>query len=375
MLPGNRMHPDKPLTQRALAPEEHTLSQFDSVDVLSISNLHCKYGNTEVVKSASFSLHSGEIGCLLGPSGCGKTTILRTIAGFQEIDQGDIKVDGQIIASNNKLLPPEKRNVGMVFQDYALFPHLSVLENVMFGLKNKSVESEQRALDMLATVKLEALANRYPHELSGGQQQRIALARALAPKPKLILLDEPFSNLDTELRRTLSLEVRDILKEQNTSAILVTHDQEEAFTVADKIGIMMNGQIQQWGTPYDLYHEPLNRNIASFIGKGSFLPAQVETAHSVSCELGVATSAQPLLHPEGAVVDVLVRPEDIVSDKDSALVVKITEKHFWGASCYYGLELPSKQLISTVLSSHLNFEVGDHIGIRFDADHLVTFSR
>ena len=220
------MHADKPLTQRALTPEEHTHSQFDTIDVLTISDLHCSYGNTKVVSSANISLNSGEIGCLLGPSGCGKTTILRAIAGFQGIDQGDIKVDGHLIANSLKQSPPEKRNVGMVFQDYALFPHLTVLENVMFGLNKKQASSEQRALDMLETVQLEQLANRYPHELSGGQQQRIALARALAPKPKLILLDEPFSNLDTELRRTLSLEVRDILKAQNTSAILVTHYQE-----------------------------------------------------------------------------------------------------------------------------------------------------
>lgn len=369
------MHASKSPVQRTLAVEEHLNSSFSTTDVLSVTDLHCKYEKTPVVKSTSFALHPGEIGCLLGPSGCGKTTILRAIAGFQPIDQGEIKVDGNLIASQTHAQPPEKRSVGMVFQDYALFPHLSVLENVMFGLNRKDKNSQETAFNMLEIVQLKHLSERYPHELSGGQQQRIALARALAPSPKLILLDEPFSNLDTELRRSLSLEVREILKAQNTSAILVTHDQEEAFTVADKIGIMMDGKIQQWGSPYDLYHEPANRQIASFIGKGSLLPARVETSHTVSSELGMASSAHPLMHQTGEEVDLLVRPEDIVASPDSPLMAQITKKHFLGASCFYELKLPSGQQISTVLSSHLNFELGDQIGIRFAADHIVTFNK
>jgi iron(III) transport system ATP-binding protein len=347
---------------------------LESHHVLSIHDLFCSYDQTPVVKSANFHLKPGEIGCLLGPSGCGKTTILRAIAGFQAISNGEIKVDEKLIANNQKQLPPEKRSVGMVFQDYALFPHLSVLDNVQFGLSRKNENSETRAMEMLETVQLDHLANRFPHELSGGQQQRVALARALAPQPKLILLDEPFSNLDTELRRSLSLEVRDILKAQNTSAILVTHDQEEAFTVADKIGVMMNGRIQQWGTPYDLYHEPVSREIASFIGKGSFIPAKIESTHNISSELGLSNSEHPLLHNIGEEVDLLVRPEDIVCAMDSPLTAEVTEKHFWGASCFYGLKLPSGRMVSTVLSSHLNFSIGDQIGIRFAADHVVTFS-
>lgn len=369
------MHASKSPVERKLAVEEHLDSSFSTTDVLSISNLHCKYEKTPVVQSASFTLHPGEIGCLLGPSGCGKTTILRTIAGFQSIDQGEIKVDGKLIASPTHSQPPEKRSVGMVFQDYALFPHLSVLDNVLFGLNKKDKNAESKALEMLDIVQLKELANRFPHELSGGQQQRIALARALAPSPKLILLDEPFSNLDTELRRSLSLEVREILKAQNTSAILVTHDQEEAFTVADKIGIMMKGKIQQWGTPYDLYHEPANRQIASFIGKGCLIPAKIESSHGVSSELGLASSPHPLLHSAGEDVDLLVRPEDIVFASDSPLHAKVTQKHFLGASCFYDLELPSKQRVSTLLSSHLNFEVGDRVGIRFSADHIITFAK
>jgi iron(III) transport system ATP-binding protein len=367
------MHASKSPVERTLAAEEHLNSSFSTVDVLTVNALHCSYEATPVVKATSFSLHPGEIGCLLGPSGCGKTTILRALAGFQPIDQGEIKVDGKVIASQTQSLPPEKRSVGMVFQDYALFPHLTVLDNVMFGLNRKDRDSETKALNMLDIVQLKHLSERYPHELSGGQQQRIALARALAPSPKLILLDEPFSNLDTELRRSLSLEVRDILKAQNTSAILVTHDQEEAFTVADKIGIMMDGKIQQWGSPYDLYHEPANRQIASFIGKGSLLPATVESSHSVSSELGLATSTHPLMHQPGETVDLLVRPEDIVASAGSPLKAKITKKHFLGASCFYELILPSGHLISTILSSHLNFELGDHIGISFAADHIFTF--
>lgn len=369
------MHASPSPIQGSLTIEAHLNIGLSTTDVLSVTDLHCKYETNHIVKSTSFTLHPGEIGCLLGPSGCGKTTILRAIAGFQAIAQGEIKVDGKLIANQKHAQPPEKRSVGMVFQDYALFPHLSVLENVMFGLNRKDKNAQQKAFNMLEIVQLKHLSERYPHELSGGQQQRIALARALAPSPKLILLDEPFSNLDTELRRSLSLEVREILKAQNTSAILVTHDQEEAFTVADKIGVMMDGKIQQWGSPYDLYHEPANRQIASFIGKGSLLPARVESGHTVSSELGMATSVHPLIHKTGEEVDLLVRPEDIVASQDSPLMAEITKKHFLGASCFYELKLPSGELVSTVLSSHLNFELGDNIGIRFAADHIVTFTK
>jgi iron(III) transport system ATP-binding protein len=364
--------------------DEFKLSQIQataSIDssttksLLELSTISCAYEGNQVVKSASFKLQEGEIGCLLGPSGCGKTTILRTIAGFHQPFEGNIHLNQQCIASSSTSLPPEQRKIGMVFQDYALFPHLNVLKNVMFGLDSKDKAAKARAMEVLELVKLEALADRFPYELSGGQQQRVALARALAPSPSLILLDEPFSNLDTELRRALSLEVRHILKKQNTSAILVTHDQEEAFSMADKIGVMQSGEIAQWDTPFELYHKPNTREIASFIGKGCLINAKVESNKGLTSELGQHVTDSALPHSINDHVDLLVRPEDIVTDRQSALFAKVISKNFLGASSYYDLQLESGTIIPTILSSHEDFMINDQVPIRFAADHLITFSK
>lgn len=221
--------------------------------LLSVNNINCRYGDKVIINDLSFAVESGQIACLLGPSGCGKTTALRAIAGFEKIYAGSIELDGNCLSDSHQILPPELRQVGMVFQDYALFPHLNIQDNIAFGL-HKLSKDEQRSIvaQLLTLVKLEDHATYYPHQLSGGQQQRVALARALAPKPKVLLMDEPFSNLDTDLRRSLSLEVREILKQRNTSAILVTHDNTEAFNMADKVGIMSNGKLQQWGNTEEI---------------------------------------------------------------------------------------------------------------------------
>ncbi|HSD59639.1 MAG TPA: ABC transporter ATP-binding protein, partial [Burkholderiales bacterium] len=255
--------------------------------VLELRGISHAYGKQTVVQSLSLSLGRGTIGCLLGPSGCGKTTVLRCIAGFERVAAGEIRLSGQAVASPTLYLPPEKRRVGMVFQDYALFPHLSVSENVAFGLHGMPRAGRRaRVEELLAVVRLAEAARKYPHELSGGQQQRVALARALAPRPDLLLLDEPFSNLDVDLRERLSLEVRDILKSQNATAILVTHDQHEAFAIADEIGIMHGGEIQQWDSAYNLYHKPVNRFVADFVGQGVFLEGRVLNPRQVEIELG-----------------------------------------------------------------------------------------
>ena len=223
--------------------------------LLELEHVSHSYGSQPVLRDLSCALERGSIGCLLGPSGCGKTTVLRAIAGFEPVQQGEIRIGGAVVSSRSVHLPPERRRIGMVFQDYALFPHLTVAENVGFGLqKSVAAARRERVEELLVTVGLAGAGAKYPHELSGGQQQRVALARALAPRPDLLLLDEPFSNLDIELRERLSLEVREILKRSGISAILVTHDQHEAFAVADEIGIMHEGRIQQWDTPYNLYH-------------------------------------------------------------------------------------------------------------------------
>jgi iron(III) transport system ATP-binding protein len=326
------------------------------------------------VQDISFELAQGEIACLLGPSGCGKTTLLRAIAGFLSPHLGEIWLKSTIASTPGKVLSPEKRNVGVVFQDYALFPHLTVQKNIEFGLHKQSPASRlTRSTELLKLIGLSDLAGRYPHELSGGQQQRVALARALAPKPTLILLDEPFSNLDVELKERLTFEVREILKAENMSAILVTHDQHEAFSMADRIGVMDKGRLQQWGSPYSLYHEPNSRMVADFIGQGVFLPG-IKTKTGIHFELGdvaVPKAEGPTLDT----FDLLVRPDDIIHDDASELQAKVVRKSFRGADFLYTLELESGSKIMALVPSHHNHAIGEPIGIKLELDHVITFDR
>ena len=239
---------------------------------LEIDSIRRSFGGTPVLRDISFALAPGTIGCLLGPSGCGKTTLLRIIAGFEAADAGRVLADGCALTAPGVQLAPHARRIGMVFQDHALFPHLDVLANVAFGLHDQPAkERRARALELIDAVGLAGLAARRPHELSGGQQQRVELARALAPGPQLLLLDEPLSSLDAELRRQLGAELRQILKRYGTTALLVTHDQQEAFAIADEVGVMRDGLIEQWATPYDLYHRPATRFVAEFVGSGTFV--------------------------------------------------------------------------------------------------------
>lgn len=334
----------------------------------------------EIVHGLSFALTRGEIGCLLGPSGCGKTTVLRAIAGFEAVQGGRITLGGRELSRPGYTAPPETRQVGVVFQDYALFPHLSVWDNIGFGLR-KLIRSERKArIDkLLSLVGLTSHARQYPHELSGGQQQRVALARALAPRPDLLLLDEPFSNLDVDLRERLALEVRDILKELGTTAILVTHDQHEAFAIADHIGVMQNGQIMQWDNAYNLYHRPGNRFVADFIGQGIFAPGTIDLpTQQVTIELGrlplwqgvdVCTPDQKNVRE----VDVLLRADDVIHDDASPLRAEVVRKAFRGAEFLYTLKLPSGQKLLALVPSHHDHAIGEKIGIRLGADHVVTF--
>ena len=237
--------------------------------ILNVADLYLSFGRTAVLQGFGFDLEAGEIACLLGHSGCGKTTALRAVAGFEQPERGRIALQERTLSDGRLFVPPHLRRIGMVFQDYALFPHLNVADNIAFGLSGHSAEARKaRVAELLALIGLPDYGGHYPHQLSGGQQQRVALARALAPKPELVLLDEPFSNLDADLRTRLSKEVRSLLKQENTSALLVTHDQQEAFAMADKIGIMADGRLQQWDTPYNLYHNPATPAIAGYIGHG-----------------------------------------------------------------------------------------------------------
>ncbi len=347
-----------------------------TLPLLAISGLRHAYGSNVVIKGLSFSLNKGTIGCLLGASGCGKTTVLRCIAGFEPVQAGEIWLNGHLVSRRGVLVSTEARHVGMVFQDYALFPHLTVAENVAFGLRDGDRAARaHRVNEVLEIVRLTELRDHYPDELSGGQQQRVALARALAPRPDLLLLDEPFSNLDVELRARLSVEVREILKEQNTTAILVTHDQHEAFNLADEIGLMRDGVIEQWDTPYRLYHEPASRFVADFIGQGMFLPGTVLGDNRVRLELGVFHGSIPRDWPQGTVVDVLLRPDDILHDDASPLQAQVLHKAFRGAEFLYTLQLSGGGRVMSLVPSHHNHAIGEKIGIRLEIDHLVAFRR
>ncbi len=348
---------------------------------LELKSIACQYpaqgktSDTQVVENLDLTLNEGEIACLLGPSGCGKTTVLRAIAGFHNLHAGEIRLSQQMLSSALTTLAPEHRKIGLVFQDYALFPHLSVKDNIIFGL-HKQPKAQQMATceEMLALVQLQQLAERFPHELSGGQQQRVALARALAAKPSLLLLDEPFSNLDVELRRTLALEVRNILKQQQITAIMVTHDQEEAFAFSDVIGVMYGGKLHQWDSPYNLYHQPNSRFVASFIGQGVFLSGRLRE-HHIETELGLIAKNGVNDWPHCGEVDLLVRPDDVIFDEHSEIAGQVSGKVFAGTSTLYTLHLGSGSKLLASFPSHLDYAIGQQIPLSLNLQHLIGFPK
>jgi len=365
------------------APPNRPLS---ALAVNDLSVVFARDGRPQrVLDGLSFTLAPGEIGCLLGASGCGKSTALRAIAGFVRPERGLIEIDGRTVVGPAEWVPPEARATGVVFQDYALFPHLDIAANVAFGLRGRSTaERAARVNEMLSLVGLDAMQHRFPHELSGGQQQRVALARALAPAPSLLLLDEPFSSLDPELRERLALELRELLKAAAITTLLVTHDQHEAFAMADSVGVMIDGRVAQWDTPYRLYHRPASREVADFVGHGAFLPGRVRQAEGepqIEIELGTLpilaqadqAIASAVAAPSGEVT-VLLRPDDVVHDDASPVHAQVIRKAFRGAQFLYTLRLPSGATLLALVPSHHDHPVGETIGIRFDADHIVTFA-
>ena len=342
--------------------------------LLELDKISCSYDGHSVVENLSLHLASGMICSLLGPSGCGKTTVLRAIAGFESLVAGEIRLDGDAISTSREMLPPEKRQLGMVFQDYALFPHLKLSENITFGLKGHSASSQRKESErLLEVVGLSGYGNRYPHELSGGQQQRVALARALAPKPKLLLLDEPFSNLDVELRERLATDVRDILKDQGAAAIFVTHDQHEAFVMGERIGVMNQGTILQWDTPFNLYHEPAERFVADFIGQGRFLSGRLVEPDTVETAYGIITGNRAYGWPRGSRVDILVRPDDVQLIEQNDNKASISNRAFRGAETLYTIKLADGGELLSIMPSRYDFAVGQQIGFKFNLDHLVLF--
>lgn len=327
------------------------------------------------VQSVSLTVQPGDLLSLLGPSGCGKTTLLRLIAGFEQPQTGSIEIAEQVVSGSGQWMPPEKRGVGMVFQDYALFPHLTVGQNIAFGLTRKpNALIQQRLKETIALVGLEGLIDRYPHQLSGGQQQRVALARALAPHPFLVLLDEPLSNLDVQVRLRLRQELRDILKAAGTSAVLVTHDQEEALSISDVVAVMRQGCLEQVGTPEMLYRAPTSRFVAEFVTQANFLPAQ-RYGSDWKTELGVVSAdCVVAAHPgldllTSAHVDLMLRQEDLYvsphsqSNANTNATAIICDCQFLGREYRYSVQLAAGQKLAVRASAERCLPVNTSVGV------------
>ena len=325
------------------------------------------FGATVAVRDAHLCVERGEVVALLGPSGCGKTTLLRLIAGFEEPQAGTVSVAGERVAGAGAWVPPERRRVGMVFQDYALFPHLTVAENVGFGLRRR--ERGERVPMLLALVGLCGLGHRFPHQLSGGQQQRVALARALAPAPELVLLDEPWSNVDPHLRTELRQELSAILRPLGVTVVLVTHDREEAFSLADRIALMRDGTVVQEGAPEELYLRPSSRWVAEFVGAGNFLHGRVEAGRVVT-PLGSFPANGAAGRP--GPVEVLVRPELLELSADPAGPAEVVGREFRGHDVFYRVLLDGVELVSHRPSTEV-VALGSRVRIRLHAGHVPIF--
>jgi iron(III) transport system ATP-binding protein len=318
-------------------------------------DLHKAFGPVQAVAGADLTLERGCFLALLGPSGCGKTTMLRLLAGFEQPDAGAIEIAGRRVADHGFSLPPERRRVGMVFQDYALFPHLDVAKNIAFGVP-RGPERGARIKEALQLVGMDGYQARMPHELSGGQQQRVALARALAPRPDLVLLDEPFSNLDASLRAQVRAEARQILSAAGASVVMVTHDQEEALSLADSVAVMQRGRILQVAPPVELYERPATRAVAAFIGDANFLPGRAE-GDRVACELG----RLPLADPARGPVDVLIRPEAVALQPAAAGGARVIRREFFGHDQLVVLRLPSGAELRARLDPRQRFLAGETV--------------
>jgi iron(III) transport system ATP-binding protein len=331
--------------------------------ILHLKGITKQFSQTTIpaVETVTLTLPQGDLLGLLGPSGCGKTTLLRLIAGFEQPQDGTIEIADRTVAGGSYSVAPEQRDVGMVFQDYALFPHLTVAKNVAFGLHNlrkqPTFNIKKRTAEAIALVGLEGLENRYPHELSGGQQQRVALARAIAPQPALVLLDEPLSNLDVQVRLRLRQEVREILKATGTSGVFVTHDQEEALSISDWVAVMRQGRLEQFGTPENVYTEPASRFVAEFVTQANFLPAQ-RRGQLWETEIGCFDVRSQESFDRG---EVMIRQEDLILKPDDDATVVIRDRQFLGREHCYSLLTPSGQKLQARTTSSTALPVGTKV--------------
>ncbi len=338
---------------------------------LSINHLTCKYDQQVILESLSLKVEQGEIVCLLGASGCGKTTLLKAIAGLLPLSSGSISLRHQTLDDGRDWLPPEQRNIGMIFQDYALFPHLTVAENVGFGLTDvKPNLRTDKVNEMLHLVHLQDFAQRYPHQLSGGQQQRVAIARSLAYKPDLLLLDEPFSNIDTQVRHELIAEIRRLFKQQGVTAIFVTHSREEAFAFADKMAVMNHGVIEQYGTASELYYHPSSKFVADFLGGGSYLAARRISESEYQTQLGcIPAKAQHNIDLNQA-CELLLRPQHLVLEAVNNSDIHVLEQQFMGDHCRYVINASGSQLLA---SSNEPLTVGQAVAVRLQPQGVLAF--
>ncbi len=324
------------------------------------------------VQDVTLEIRAGELLVILGPSGSGKTTTLRLIAGLERPDAGTIAIAGRIVADAQRFVPPEERGVGLVFQDYALFPHLTVEENVAFGLRRlPRAERRERVAMLLRLLGLEGLAERYPHELSGGQQQRVAIARALAPQPSVLLLDEPFANLDAGLRAVMREELRRLLREFDVTVVLVTHDRDEALALADRVAVMLEGTVVQVDTPERIYHEPRTRAVAQLVGQANFVPGRVIGRIGES-DLGTFT-LEGVPQPAEQ-VDLLVRPRDVVLEPHQQGLGVVVDRRFCGAEVLYRVLLPCGITLETSQPPSVDVGIGERVIVRASRGHLLAFA-
>lgn len=343
--------------------------------ILQLDQVTKQFANHAIaaVKQVSLTLAQGDLLGLLGPSGCGKTTLLRMIAGFEPLQAGTITLAGRTVAAPGMWVPPEQRSVGMVFQDFALFPHLTVAQNVAFGLQKlgKPSEIQARTAEAIAQVRLQGFEDRYPHELSGGQQQRVALARALAPRPALVLLDEPLSNLDAQVRLRLREEVREILKAAGTSGVFVTHDQEEALAISDRVAVMQQGRLEQLGTPEEIYCHPTSRFVAEFVTQANFLTAKRQ-GQLWQTEVGnFKLPADQAIAAEAG--ELMIRQEDVVLEPDAAAPLVIRDRQFLGREYCYCLTTPSGKELHARTTTAVNLPIGTRVQLSVPDQALRVF--